>query len=153
VRFLPVRNDLPADLPWLLHVESEDGLLAGDRVVAPGAPGESVAIQLVPTARLDVVVKMKRPTEIFFYRGPTVAIERVDSGVFENLLQRELVRFEDNGREYHCSRTGLVAGQVRVLLQEAGVYEPRATVTLVAGEALTCEIEFEVVELPPGVAD
>lgn len=151
VRFLPTRNDLPVDVPWLLRLESEDGLLAGKAVVDSSPAAEPVAMRLLPTARLDVVVKMKGARSSPFYFGPIVAVEPVrpgEAGVLENLVQNDAVQVEDDLLEYRYRRGALAAGKVRVFVLDGGAYEPRATVTLVAGEAQTCEIVIEAVELP-----
>jgi hypothetical protein len=124
VRFGSTTADLSEERPWLLSVESEDGLWAGHATVEPGQGirPDPVALTLAPTARLDVEL-VSAATLV----DPIVGIEALVDGKQENLIERD---------------AGLPAGEYRVLLSTEGFEQHESTLTLVAGEALQHRIEI-----------
>lgn len=145
VRFLPARNDLSADRPWLLRVRRADGLRAAEVVLAPARhAGETpLALELVPTARLDVVVCVTGDAQYFSYAA--VQLESVSSGA-RNVLRATGRSERSEGVTEHLFRsTALAPGDYRVLVLDVlgdRQFVPQAEVTLVAGEAQTVEVDI-----------
>ncbi len=137
VRFLPTAGQLPPNRAWLLQVETEDGLWAGEARVAPGdgVYPEPVEITLSPSARLEVTL---RAGETLI--DPVVTLEAVAGGGRQGMLGPETLTPDDSRDAYRFTLTALPAGDYRILVRTEGFDVHESTVTLVAGEVLAREI-------------
>jgi len=127
---------LPHDRPWVLGLETPDGLWAGQAQVAATDgthPGE-VAITLAPTAQL--VVEVETPPGANVHDLATFA-EAIESDRRWILWPAAGAALPSGGQRHDFTLGALPAGAYRLLVSSEGQEETVATVDLVAGEVHT----------------
>ena len=131
LRFACLYRSMPTHRPWLLRVESADGLWAGETQVPPnehGAP-EPVALTLEPRARLELALLSVGPL-----RGPVVTLEAAGDGTRRAMFATGETLRGNGMNEYGFELSALPAGEYALFLRSEGAEHVQATVSLVAGE-------------------
>lgn len=139
-RFIPVYDNLlPSDRPWLLRLETTDGLWAAEVELAASevGQGEALPLELSPAARLNVEVLAA--TE---YSDLVVHAEGLADGLRRILSPNGDEELADGGHEYRFQLMALPAGTYQVSVSSEGVEQVTSNVSLVAGQAHEEEIEL-----------
>jgi RNA polymerase sigma factor (sigma-70 family) len=131
---------LPTDRPWLLRIETPDGLWAGEAQVeaGDGVYPETTAITITPTAKLELGVA----TEAELVH-PTVFLEPSTGGARRIMWGDGRVTLDDGRYEYRFQLGAVPAGAYSVLVSIEGLEQLKANVNLVAGEVLSHQIEVQ----------
>jgi len=146
VRFGRNLSYLPEDRPWILHVETTDGLFGGD-VQVPAGNGIHegvVPITLQPTANLTV--NLVSDTGV----SSSMVIVQAVNGNTRRVLLGGAQEQRPDGRYRRCRVLyGIPPGEYDLLVTCGGVEPIQETVTLLPGEAFTHDIE---IQQTPGVS-
>ena len=146
VRFRRDLSYLPEDRPWILHVETVDGLFGGD-VQVPAGNGLHegvVPITLQPTAKL--LVNLVSDAGV----SSSMVIAQAVNGNTRRVLLGGAQEQQPDGR-FRCGRVicGIPPGEYDLLVTCGGVEPIQETVTLLPGEMFTHDIE---IQQAPGVS-
>ena len=135
VRFQPHYGTLPPDRPWLLSVESTDGLWGGEALVQPGEgrSAQPVPIELAARAALEVEL-----VSAALLKAPVVTLEAVSDGVRRTMFP---IENEATGGALRFELGALPADDYRVLVRASGAESAALTLFLPAGERTRRAVE------------
>ena len=138
LRFWCLYRSLRTDRPWLLRVETADGLWAGETTVPASEQGvsEPVALTLEPRARLELALLSVGPL-----RSPVVTLEAVSDGTRRAMFASGETLRGNGMNESGFELSALPAGDYDLFLRSEGAEHVQATVSLVAGEVTRRELE------------
>jgi len=140
VRFQNTNSSLPTDRPWILHLETSDGLFGAD-VPVPAGNGIHegvVPVVIQPTAKLSVNLVSDHGVS-----SSTVVAQAVN-GTTRRVLLGGAQEQRPDGR-FQCCRVllGIPPGEYDLLITCDDVEPIEETVTLLPGEAFWHDVEIE----------